>query len=187
MNDSTKRIEPQGHLPRSFDDSGRPLLKADMPLWETPKYLQEDAFPIPKETAPAQLEKERPRPEGPRAGAAKKPPKAPPPPKSPAEKQKPEAKGKKAALHSDTATEGYIRRSSIQSWFNTFMIMNIPIIGWIYLFILALSKKDQRKDFAKAYLVYKLVFLLMALAIIAFFLYAGMEAADLLLQYINML
>ena len=70
MNDSTKRIEPQGHLPRSFDDSGRPLLKADMPLWETPKYLQEDAFPIPKETAPAQLEKERPRPEGPRAGAA---------------------------------------------------------------------------------------------------------------------
>ncbi len=67
------------------------------------------------------------------------------------------------------------------------MIMNIPIIGWIYLFILALSKKDQRKDFAKAYLVYKLVFLLMALAIIAFFLYAGMEAADLLLQYINML
>ena len=131
MNDSTKRIEPQGHLPRSFDDSGRPLLKADMPLWETPKYLQEDAFPIPKETAPAQLEKERPRPEGPRAGAAKKPPKAPPPPKSPAEKQKPEAKGKKAALHSDTAAEGYIRRSSIQSWFNTFMIMNIPIIGWI--------------------------------------------------------
>ena len=85
------------------------------------------------------------------------------------------------------AAEGYIRRSSIQSWFTTFMIMNIPIIGWIYLFILALSKKDQRKDFAKAYLVYKLVFLLMALAIIAFFLYAGMEAADLLLQYINML
>ena len=188
MNDSTKRIEPQGHLPRSFDDSGRPLLKADMPLWETPKYLQEDAFPIPKETAPAQLEKERPRPEGPRAGAAKKPSKAPPPPKSPAEKQKPEAKGKKAALHSDMAAEGYIRRSSIQSWFNTFMIMNIPIIGWIYLLILALKRNsDQRKDFARAYLVYKLVFFLVALGILIVLMYGGMEIVDRLLRYMNML
>lgn len=90
-------------------------------------------------------------------------------------------------IYSDVAGPGYIRRSPIQCWFNTFMIMNLPIIGWIYLLILALTKKDQRKDFARAYLVYKLVFFLVALAIIAFVLYSSMDLADQLLQYMNML
>ena len=68
------------------------------------------------------------------------------------------------------------------------MIMNLPIIGWIYLLILALRKKgDQRKDFAKAYLVYKLVFLIVALAILAILLYFGLEMADNLLEYMEML
>ena len=68
------------------------------------------------------------------------------------------------------------------------MIMNLPIIGWIYLLILALKKNgDQRKDFARAYLVYKLVFLIVALAILALFLYIGLELADNLLQYMEML
>ena len=45
-------------------------------------------------------------------------------------------------------------------WFLTFMCMNIPIVGWIYLLCLAFGKKEnQLRDFAKAYLVYKLVFL----------------------------
>lgn len=90
-------------------------------------------------------------------------------------------------VYSTVAGPGYIRRSPIQCWFNTFMIMNIPIIGWIYLLILALTKKNQRKDFARAYLVYKLVFFLIALAIIALILYSSMGMADQLLQYINML
>lgn len=80
-----------------------------------------------------------------------------------------------------------MRRSPVRSWFNTFMIMNIPLFGWIYLLIMAFNKKDQRRDFAKAYLIYKLVFLLLALAIIAACMYVGMEAADRLLRYINML
>ncbi len=82
---------------------------------------------------------------------------------------------------------GYIRRSPARSWFNTFMIMNIPIIGWFYLLILAFGKKDQRKDFAKAYLIYKLVLLLIALVIVALLLHIGIDAADQLLQYIDML
>ena len=80
------------------------------------------------------------------------------------------------------------RRAPIRTWFCTFMIMNLPIIGWIYLLILALKKNgDQRKDFARAYLVYKLVFLIVALAILALFLYIGLELADNLLQYMEML
>ena len=66
--------------------------------------------------------------------------------------------------------------------------MNIPIIGWIYLLILALKKNsDQRKDFARAYLVYKLVFFLVALGILIVLMYSGMEVIDRLLRYMNML
>ncbi len=38
------------------------------------------------------------------------------------------------------------------------MCMNIPVIGWIYLLILAFCpSKGPRRDFAKAYLLYKLL------------------------------
>ena len=105
-------------------------------------------------------------------------------------KEKKEKKKKKSRNEKDVEmqNDGYIRRSSIQSWFNTFMIMNIPIIGWIYLLILALKRNsDQRKDFARAYLVYKLVFFLVALGILIVLMYGGMEIVDRLLRYMNML
>ena len=179
MNNSMKIQDSQKQISKPSGSLDRPALKAEMPLWETPKYLQENAFPIPKENEPL---KET-------GGSSDK--KSSTNKKLPSDKKTaPRKKAFSAKKKSDTpdATDGsYIRRSSIQSWFNTFMIMNLPVIGWIYLFILALSKKDQRKDFAKAYLVYKLVFFLLALAIIAFCIYAGMEVADRLLQYINML
>lgn len=106
------------------------------------------------------------------------------------EKRREEKREKKVKKEKKPEEEedGYIRRSSIQSWFNTFMIMNIPIIGWIYLLVLALRKNaDQRKDFARAYLVYKLVFFLVALGIFILLLYGGMEVVDRLLRYMNML
>ncbi|MDO5551434.1 MAG: hypothetical protein Q4F76_09700, partial [Lachnospiraceae bacterium] len=40
---------------------------------------------------------------------------------------------KRKDVLSSTEEPGYIRRSPARSWFNTFMIMNIPIIGWLYL------------------------------------------------------
>lgn len=179
MNDSMKILDSQKQVPRPSGSSDRPALKADMPLWETPKYLQENAFPIPKEDG----KPKEPGNTSDKKGGSNK--------NLPSGKKKSSSKkhfpAKKKADRPELADGSYIRRSPIQSWFNTFMIMNIPIIGWIYLFILALSKKDQRKDFAKAYLVYKLVFFLLALAIIAFCLYVGMEVADRLLRYINML
>lgn len=93
-----------------------------------------------------------------------------------------------ASSFSEVEGPGYIRRSSIRSWFQTFMIMNIPIAGWFYLLYLAVSKRsDQRKDFAKAYLIYKLVFLLVALAILAILMYVGLDAADKVLRYMDML
>lgn len=184
MNDPIKPFNPQRQIPNPPGTPGRSLLKSDMPTWDAPTYLQENAFPLPKEIPPPP-DKGKTLPEPGKSSAPKKQPQAAQAKKEPSGKKN--APGRKKSLYSDTAAEGYIRRSSILSWFNTFMLMNIPLIGWIYLIILSLRKKDQRKDFARAYLVYKLVFLLVALAIIAICLYAGMEAVDRLLQYINML
>ncbi len=76
----------------------------------------------------------------------------------------------------------------VRSWFVTLMCMNIPIIGWIYLIILACSpSKGPRRDFAKAYLLYKLVFLLISLAILAVAVHYGLEVLDKVLAYMEML
>lgn len=76
----------------------------------------------------------------------------------------------------------------VHRWFVTFMCMNIPIFGWIYLLILAFSpSKGPRRDFAKAYLIYKLIFLMISLAILAVAFHYGMELLDQLLAYMEML
>ena len=75
-----------------------------------------------------------------------------------------------------------------RKWFITFMCMNIPIIGWIYLLVKAFGRKNtQLKDFARAYLLYKLVFLLVALIILGLAVYVGLGLLDELLAYMEML
>lgn len=76
----------------------------------------------------------------------------------------------------------------VRSWFVTLMCMNIPIVGWIYLLILSGDKKQgAKKDFAKAYLVYKLVFLLISILILGAAAYVGLEYLEKLLAYMEML
>lgn len=73
-------------------------------------------------------------------------------------------------------------------WFHTFMIMNIPIVGWIYLYRLAYSgEENQLRDFAQAYLYYKLIFLVIGLLFLILFLSAGAIILDKLLAYMQML
>ena len=75
-----------------------------------------------------------------------------------------------------------------RAWFFTFMCMNIPVAGRIYLLRLAFGKKDnQLRDFAKAYLLYKLVFLVISLVILGILIYIGLDAADKILAYMEML
>lgn len=77
---------------------------------------------------------------------------------------------------------------SIHRWFFTFMCMNIPIAGWIYLLYLAFSKKQtDRREFARAYLFYKLLFLLLSALILGILVYIGLEVLDKLLAYMEML
>lgn len=75
----------------------------------------------------------------------------------------------------------------VHGWFVTFMCMNIPVIGWIYLMILAFTSKGPKKEFARAYLLYKLVFLILALAILAVAFHYGMIVLDKVLAYMEML
>lgn len=75
-----------------------------------------------------------------------------------------------------------------EDWFHTFMIMNIPIAGWIYLRRLARGEGDsQLKDFAHAYLYYKLVFLVIGLVVVLILIILGAVALDQLLAYMEML
>lgn len=75
-----------------------------------------------------------------------------------------------------------------RKWFLTFMYMNIPVIGWIYLLVKAFGRKNtQLKDFARAYLLYKLVFLLVTLIILGLAVYVGLGILDELLAYMEML
>lgn len=76
----------------------------------------------------------------------------------------------------------------VHSWFFTFMCMNIPVVGWFYLFYLAFSKKKTpRQNFARAYLYYKLLFLIIAAVILGITICIGMDLLDQLLAYMEML
>lgn len=76
----------------------------------------------------------------------------------------------------------------VHTWFFTFMCMNIPIVGWIYLLYLAFSKKrTERRNFARAYLFYKLIFLLVSALILGILVYIGLGYLDQLLAYMEML
>lgn len=75
-----------------------------------------------------------------------------------------------------------------RSWFFTFMCMNIPVAGWIYLLSKAFGKKQSwLRDFARAYLLYKLVFLVITLSLLGILFYIGLNIADKVLAYMEML
>lgn len=66
--------------------------------------------------------------------------------------------------------------------------MNIPIVGWIYLYRLAFGKKEtDQREFAAAYLYYKLFFLLLAAVILVILLVIGLDLLDKTLAYMEML
>ena len=68
------------------------------------------------------------------------------------------------------------------------MCMNMPVVGWFYLFHEAKHEEDpQRKEFARAYLFYKLVFLITGLVVLLILLLIGLGLLDQLLAYMEML
>ena len=77
---------------------------------------------------------------------------------------------------------------SVRSWFFTFMCMNMPIVGWFYLFHKARYEEDRaRKEFARAYLFYKLVFFIAGAVVLLILIWIGLGLLDQLLAYMEML
>ena len=77
---------------------------------------------------------------------------------------------------------------SVRSWFFTFMCMNMPIVGWFYLFHKARYEEDPaRKVFARAYLFYKLVFFIAGAVVLLILIWIGLGLLDQLLAYMEML
>ena len=78
------------------------------------------------------------------------------------------------------------KRRLRRTWYKTFMYMNIPIIGWIYLFFK--SRKDtETSEFCKAYLLYKLTILLVCILLIIVGVMIAIPYIRQLLDYIEML
>ncbi len=79
-------------------------------------------------------------------------------------------------------------QAKISSWFVTFMAMRIPVVGWIYLLYLAFSRKTvNRRNFARAYLLIKLIFLILGLIILLILISTAMNILQDLLDYMEML
>ena len=77
---------------------------------------------------------------------------------------------------------------SVRSWFFTFMCMNMPIVGWFSLFHKARYEEDPaRKEFARAYLFYKLVFFIAGAVVLLILIWIGLGLLDQLLAYMEML
>lgn len=72
------------------------------------------------------------------------------------------------------------------NWFFTFMCMNIPIIGLIYLLVVSFSKSQPlKRDFARAYILYQILFLSISVILVLVFCYYGLEIADNALKFMQ--
>lgn len=78
------------------------------------------------------------------------------------------------------------RPLTMSNWFTTFMFMNVPVFGLLYLIFIALfSKQPLKKDFARAYLVYQLIFIGIAVVVVAIACYFGIEMLDNALKFMQ--
>ena len=77
---------------------------------------------------------------------------------------------------------------SVRSWFFTFMCMNMPIVGWFYLFHKARYEEDPaRKELDRDYIFYKLVFFIAGAVVLLILIWIGLGLLDQLLAYMEML
>lgn len=88
----------------------------------------------------------------------------------------------KKALPKETKLQKYGR---IGRWFQIICCMNIPVIGFLYMVILACSRKTEveKKAFAKAYVLFRILVFFLALVILYVLYRVGLDFVDGMLQY----
>lgn len=112
------------------------------------------------------------------------------------EESKPEPPNvmKKAMEDLDIESEEYSQKDTgiqkwgnIGQWFQTICWMHIPIIGFWYLVIMAIRRKTpkEKKAFAKAYILFRILVLTLALTILYIFYRMGLSFVEQILSYIN--
>lgn len=76
----------------------------------------------------------------------------------------------------------------IGQWFQTFCWMHIPIFGFWYMVVLAVRKRtpEEKKTFARAYVLYRVLVMLLALTILYVFYRMGLSFVEQILAYIDM-
>ena len=76
----------------------------------------------------------------------------------------------------------------IGQWFQTYCWMHIPIFGFWYMVVLAVRKRtpEEKKTFARAYVLYRVLVMLLALTILYVFYRMGLSFVEQILAYIDM-
>ena len=75
----------------------------------------------------------------------------------------------------------------IGNWFQTFCYMRIPVIGFIYILVMAFSKKtpEYKKEFAKGYILYKILVWILAIVLLYCLYKVGLDFVDGMLSLIK--
>ncbi len=100
-------------------------------------------------------------------------------------KQKRTIKAGKEPLSREEKLNQY---GSIGRWFQTICFIHVPVVGFIYMLVLAIRKSTPpvKKDFAKAYLLYRILVLLLAVALLFVLYRIGLDLIDGLLSFAKM-
>lgn len=75
----------------------------------------------------------------------------------------------------------------IGNWFQTFCYMRIPVRGFIYILVMAFSKKtpEYKKEFAKGYILYKILVWILAIVLLYCLYKVGLDFVDGMLSLIK--
>lgn len=99
-----------------------------------------------------------------------------------------ERPGEEIALRDLTKDEKVSWYGRVGQWFQLLCLTHIPVFGFFYMLVTAIRKKTppQKKSFAMAYVLYRLLVLLLAVTILFIFYRVGLSFLDELLKYAGM-
>lgn len=97
--------------------------------------------------------------------------------------QERKAAQEKRAAHKK-GTEGNL---SVSQWFLSICWLKIPVIGFVYALILALSSKTpvEKRNFARGYILYRCLVIFLAMTILYVVYRVGLGFVEELLSYVN--
>ena len=76
---------------------------------------------------------------------------------------------------------------SVSEWFLSVCWIKIPVIGFIYVLVLALSKKTHpaKKNFARGYLIYRCLVLILSVTVLYVLYQIGLNFIDQMLSFVK--